>query len=359
MFPKWVSPNIITLMGLMSIFFGYGLLYYYCGSTSECAAPSWVFPVVALSLLVYQTMDALDGQQGKRVGMYTNATTELFDHGCDSVCTLMGVLIFSHAANLFESPTLAFTLALSAFTIFISHTWELTITHKMRFRLVGNPTEGLFVSMGFLIITGIIGPRYWSLRLCEYLPQWMTCSGSLQVLNHIRLNALAVIIIMMSSIATATKITINLMAYTRQRNEGILARIQELIPYVFFVFFAYQWMHNGLAFKAQPRLTIFAIGMHWLQIVMYLIIAEVTSTRFQWLSALLYQFPLAIPALCAWLLPFWGDLMEKFFLYAFVCYSVTLYIRTVYHFCSEMCAVLDMPHWWSIPKNQNSRGKRT
>lgn len=129
-------------------------------------------------------------KQGKRVGMYTNATTgkysmvtysahwpELFDHGCDSVCTLMGVLIFSHAANLFESPTLAFTLALSAFTIFISHTWELTITHKMRFRLVGNPTEGLFVSMGFLIITGIIGPRYWSLRVSEFFgyTQYRSC----------------------------------------------------------------------------------------------------------------------------------------------------------------------------------------
>lgn len=56
--------------------------------------------------LAYEFFDALDGQQGKRVGMYTNATTELFDHGCDSITTVLSAIIFMHALNLLVSPTL-------------------------------------------------------------------------------------------------------------------------------------------------------------------------------------------------------------------------------------------------------------
>lgn len=70
-------------------------------------------------LFAYQTFDALDGLQGRKVGMYTNATTEgnfyfnfyfmillvlkqfsqlftVFDHGCDS-----NVLIMTTVASIY------------------------------------------------------------------------------------------------------------------------------------------------------------------------------------------------------------------------------------------------------------------
>lgn len=40
--------------------------------------------MLAITMFIYQTLDAIDGKQARRTGS-SNALGELFDHGCDSL----------------------------------------------------------------------------------------------------------------------------------------------------------------------------------------------------------------------------------------------------------------------------------
>ena len=93
--------------------------------------------------------------------MYTNATTELFDHGGDSITALISAIIFCHVFQTLEFPTLSFFLIMSVFTIFYLHTWEHNATAVMTFRLTGNPTEGLFCSIATLLLTSLLSWSFW------------------------------------------------------------------------------------------------------------------------------------------------------------------------------------------------------
>ena len=44
----------------------------------------WIPLALAITMFMYQTLDAIDGKQARRTGS-SNALGELFDHGCDSL----------------------------------------------------------------------------------------------------------------------------------------------------------------------------------------------------------------------------------------------------------------------------------
>lgn len=70
--PKRISPNLVTLFGLSMILLAFTVIHITTNDddTFNCL-------IFAIALFIYQTADALDGMQGKRVRMYENATTEV------------------------------------------------------------------------------------------------------------------------------------------------------------------------------------------------------------------------------------------------------------------------------------------
>jgi phosphatidylglycerophosphate synthase len=82
--PRWLAPNLITLMSLMHGIIGSTLLIYYCPTLTE-AAPQWVYLFYAWCMFMYQTLDGIDGKQARRIGA-ASPLGQLFDHGCDALC---------------------------------------------------------------------------------------------------------------------------------------------------------------------------------------------------------------------------------------------------------------------------------
>lgn len=83
LYPMWLAPNLITLIGLVINLLTVLVLSHFCFSATE-TAPSWAYLLAAFGLFAYQTLDATDGKQARR----TNSASplgELFDHGCDSM----------------------------------------------------------------------------------------------------------------------------------------------------------------------------------------------------------------------------------------------------------------------------------
>jgi phosphatidylglycerophosphate synthase len=150
--PPSISPNIITLFGLTAI------MISVCINLSL----SWLLPIPILAfitsscLFIYQIADILDGRQANKLKMYNNATTEIFDHGCDSL-TLSMSLINSIFIFDITDPVIAVSMFILTTTIFYLPTWEHHCTGIMRFRGgLCNPTESLTSLQFAYLIVGFI-----------------------------------------------------------------------------------------------------------------------------------------------------------------------------------------------------------
>lgn len=81
-YPPWLAPNIITLLGGACTVVGFTLTVWY--SPALCGeAPRWVYFSAAALLLSYQSLDGSDGKQARRTGS-GSALGELMDHGLDA-----------------------------------------------------------------------------------------------------------------------------------------------------------------------------------------------------------------------------------------------------------------------------------
>jgi hypothetical protein len=70
--PKRISPNLVTTFGLFIVLFTFTIIHL--NTLNDDSLNCLIF---GIALFIYQTTDALDGMQGKRVHMYENATTEV------------------------------------------------------------------------------------------------------------------------------------------------------------------------------------------------------------------------------------------------------------------------------------------
>ena len=81
--PMWMAPNLVTLIGLA--FQLLNLLYFLTLDLSLTKdLPGSLYVLSALSIFIYQTLDAIDGKQARRTGSQS-PLGQLFDHGCDAL----------------------------------------------------------------------------------------------------------------------------------------------------------------------------------------------------------------------------------------------------------------------------------
>ncbi|KAF2563907.1 hypothetical protein F2Q70_00018279 [Brassica cretica] len=85
-FPLWMPPNMITLMGFMFLVTS-ALLGYVYSPLLDSPPPRWVHFAHGLLLFLYQTFDGLDGKQARRTSS-SSPLGELFDHAGLELTTL-------------------------------------------------------------------------------------------------------------------------------------------------------------------------------------------------------------------------------------------------------------------------------
>lgn len=83
LFPMWLAPNLITVIGFLAIVVSHIITLYYSPNMHE-VAPRWVYALNGCAVLFYQMMDAVDGKQARRTGS-SSPLGLIFDHGCDAV----------------------------------------------------------------------------------------------------------------------------------------------------------------------------------------------------------------------------------------------------------------------------------
>eukprot|EP00435_Cladocopium_sp_Y103_P006585 s4341_g2.t1 len=87
--PRWVAPNLVTLVGFLPLVITYGLSCWVSPSF-ETPPPRWLMLCMTGALFFYQTFDAMDGKQARRTGS-SSPLGQLFDHGCDCLACIAQV----------------------------------------------------------------------------------------------------------------------------------------------------------------------------------------------------------------------------------------------------------------------------
>lgn len=160
--PKSIAPNLITIVGLGFNFLGMVILMCYCPTATE-EAPRWAYVFGAFTLLIYQSLDAIDGKQARR----TNSATplgELFDHGCDSVSVCLVSVSVAVSLQLGELPEFLFVFTFLSYFMFYAAHWQTYVSGTLKFGLI-DVTEGQLIYSSVMMISGALGPQFWSSSL--------------------------------------------------------------------------------------------------------------------------------------------------------------------------------------------------
>ena len=84
--PMWLAPNTVTALGGCFTLISYLVTWMY-SFDFEQNVPSTVLILNGFCLMLYYTLDCMDGKQARRTGS-SSPLGQLFDHGCDCLANL-------------------------------------------------------------------------------------------------------------------------------------------------------------------------------------------------------------------------------------------------------------------------------
>lgn len=165
--PAWIAPNTITTFGLIWMITSYCIIWYHCPKldeayTDEANTPRWIFLFNCCAMLIYQTLDNMDGKHARKTES-SSPLGLLFDHGIDSFNIILGAgnwicaMGLSPTEDLWQCAAVIFC-PMAAFHI---TTWEEYHTHKLILPIINGPTEGLVLGAMLSLVSFLKGVHYW------------------------------------------------------------------------------------------------------------------------------------------------------------------------------------------------------
>ncbi|KAL1370468.1 choline/ethanolaminephosphotransferase 1 [Arachis duranensis] len=331
-FPLWMPPNMITLMGFMFLMLSAFIGYMYSPQL-DTAPPRWVHFAHGLLLFLYQTFDAVDGKQARRTSS-SSPLGELFDHGCDALACTFESIAFGSTSMCGRD---AFWFWFLSAVPFYGATWEHYFTHSLILPVINGPTEGLMLIYTCHFFTALVGAEWWIHEFGKSVPflSWMP------VVSGIPTYKAALTLLMVFGVGpTVFGNVSNVCKLVRAKNGSVLRALAMLYPFTVLVGAVLLWDHLSPSdiMGNHPCLVIIGTGLAFGFLVGRMILAhlcdEPKGLKTGMCMSLLY-LPLAIAnALTARLNDGVPLVDERLVLLGFCAYTVTLYLHfatTVIH----------------------------
>lgn len=165
--PRWMAPNSITLIGLFFMISSYSVMWYFSPDLipQPDAPPRWVYLLNAACILLYQTLDNIDGKQARRT--HTSSPLGLlFDHGCDAVNSLFGSVNWMICMGLHptQDVLLCCMMLFGPYALFYIGTWEEYYTGQLIMPPFNGPSEGLLGAALMSLTSFCKGVSFWQER---------------------------------------------------------------------------------------------------------------------------------------------------------------------------------------------------
>ncbi|KII62783.1 Cholinephosphotransferase 1 [Thelohanellus kitauei] len=128
--PLTISPNMLTLIG-SCILFSSTLLFLYFSRQMTIQVPWWVNIYGAFAMFAYQTFDAIDGMQARRLNA-GSPLGEVFDHGCDAFAVLFSMINLGCATRMVGNDYFMYAIWCSFLELYVIH-WTNYVTGSFHF----------------------------------------------------------------------------------------------------------------------------------------------------------------------------------------------------------------------------------
>ena len=258
--PRSLAPNLITVIGLTFMVLGYLLMAYY-DTTFDKQPPAWVVFFGAFCNFAYQTLDAIDGKQARRIGL-SSPLGMLMDHGCDSIsATILFLTLMQGLALGVNSYT--FIMMATIHIAFFLAMWEEYHTHFARTHMFSwGVTEGQWTTIALLVIGGVFTSEVYNTKVFGYT--WVTVLVSLNS-------------------AWGLAVSILMILNTSSKVAGIQPYLR-LIPIILLSISLYFWFENRLTEIYGPIVFI-VHGLDFAGICSKAIICSTAILNFGWFQS--------------------------------------------------------------------------
>jgi hypothetical protein len=307
----------------------------------SAVAPLWVYITSACFVFIYQTGDAVDGLIGKRTGMYSHPSTELFDHGIDSlVISFVSISMVCAFQTGYGWATMVLLWAF--YSNFFFPSWQQKFTGSIHFAAgLNNPTEVQLFGMALLFIKGFFP---WLFEIT------FSFRGATFPIYFVGIFLGG--ILSLRGIFGAIK---EVVEKTKQKTEAFLA----LTPHISILVSIYL-LFSGTPHPiivSQPRLVLIMVSTNWNVMVLHLILCEMTKADLPITYLFLTQLPMLVFS--------YGVFSNTTLLtsYAFLliatCYGAFHLVTTTKRILDEVCLkVCGMENYFSIQDWENKETKK-
>lgn len=158
--PFCVSPNIITLLGLLSTMIGTYISYMYYDTSQYIATFCALFFTIT-----YINLDAIDGIHARKT-KNVSAIGELLDHGCDSISTILLTLMFCKLLNI-QNNILIWKCVIISSLVFLTYHCDSLKTYHTFGKYTG-PVE-ILTYFSILTMINIFVPSIVKILLSQFL----------------------------------------------------------------------------------------------------------------------------------------------------------------------------------------------
>ena len=359
--PEYIAPNVITLTGLICMIVSYLAMWRYAplilmddNATEDDLVPRWVFFLSACTILIYQTLDNMDGKQARRIGA-SSPLGLFFDHGCDAINSVFGSVNWIIALSLVPSDSIhSFVMLLGPYALFYFSTWEEYYTGELIMPIMNGPNEGLLGAVFVNLISGWYGPSYW--HTCSWWESAIqpmfaaVTSGSFKIDDAFRLRN-SDILICVSGMCMIQEMALK--TATMVRHYG-LRSLLDLLPFLSLA--ACMTIVSITDYNIwidMPRTSVHLSSILFVDMTTDLMLQHMTKHKYQpfrWMMAPLVLFTAAV-ATRYWPNPF---LSTADFLLLYTSCAGTFLILKIVVIIREMCGVLHI-ECFSVPSRTPGR----
>eukprot|EP00658_Telonema_sp_P-2_P020347 TRINITY_DN1804_c0_g2_i1.p1 TRINITY_DN1804_c0_g2~~TRINITY_DN1804_c0_g2_i1.p1 ORF type:complete len:340 (-),score=76.69 TRINITY_DN1804_c0_g2_i1:547-1566(-) len=258
--PRWMAPNLVTLIGLWFTAVAHASLIWYC-PLLQGVAPRWVYFLNGVCFWSYQTLDHLDGKQARRTGS-SSPLGLLFDHGCDAINTTTVVLNLAAVWQLGPGLRTYWMWAGFALAFFLG-TLEEYYTGYMNLPTLNAPNEGLALIYGIFFLTAAVGPEFWTQEV-----EALGCGR----------NSVLWLVCVLCTVGTClTNVKNILEAVLTNKDFSLPVALTRGVPFVMMVITWFLWIVSSPSkvFERHPRVMLWTLGLMSAKLITQLMIAHI------------------------------------------------------------------------------------
>lgn len=348
-FPLWMPPNMITLIGF-SFVVASACLSFVFSPHLDSPSPKWVHFLHGLLLFLYQTFDAVDGKQARRTGS-SSPLGELFDHGCDALTCAFETMAFGN--SVMSGKHTIWFWAISSIP-FYGATWEHFFTHTLILPEINGPTEGLMMIYLIHFFTAFVGPTWWT----QPSGNALAIVGRIPFFSDLPVYVLVIYMMMIFAVTpTVTYNVYNVYKVVSSKNGSMLAALAMIFPFLFLVGGVTLWglLSPSDILGVRPHMVLMGTGFAFGYLVGRIILAHLCDEP-KGLKTGMYMALIVLPfgianAMSATVLGGSPLINEEWLLLAFCAFTTSLYVHFALSVVSEITSALGI-HCFRIGRKQ-------